>query len=328
MYEITTRRTSQEWLETSSDELREVIRDIAEIGYYAFCRIFRDDELREEMKNILGQSSHLVLGVVADPTFAAPWELMCSEKPNESSTATCLWGMRHIIKRMIPHNGSRLRLSADIEYSGNPQICLVADASLQYVKDREIPFLENAAKSGKIDLFRLRTLIASQRREELDYFVNHLRTQFHLVHFACHAVVDVEMPGRSYINVPEDFHFALSDMEVRRPVFSEDGPLVFLNACETGNLNPLYTSSFVNAILNAGARGVIATECPIPDEFAADFAVALLTSLFEGKELGQSLLQARREFWEKYHNPTGLLYSLYADPSIRLKRLNWRAGHA
>ena len=91
-----------------------------------------------------------------------------------------------------------------------------------------------------------------------------------------------------------------------------------MNACETGNLNPLYTSYFAKAFLKCGARGVVATECAVPDAFAADFAEQLYTHLLAGEPLGESLLAARRYFLENYHNPSGLLYSMYAPPTIRL----------
>jgi CHAT domain-containing protein len=107
------------------------------------------------------------------------------------------------------------------------------------------------------------------------------------------------------------------DMEVYGIVVNGH-PLVVLNACETGNLNPLYTANFAAAFLKYGALGVVATECAVPDAFAADFAQQLYTHLLAGEPLGESLLATRRYFLEEYHNPTGLLYSMYAPPSIRL----------
>ena len=94
-----------------------------------------------------------------------------------------------------------------------------------------------------------------------------------------------------------------------------------MNACETGNLNPLYTSRFVAAFMRAGALGVVATECALPDIFAARFAKKLYLYLLKGKPLGASLLATRQYFLKKYHNPSGLLYSMYAAPSIKIVRI-------
>jgi CHAT domain-containing protein len=108
-------------------------------------------------------------------------------------------------------------------------------------------------------------------------------------------------------------------MEVHR-VAIDGHPLVILNACRTGNNNPLYTSFFAGAFLKFGARGVVATECEVPDDFAAEFAEQLYQHLLAGRSLGESLLSARQFFLTERNNPSGLLYSLYASPSLRLAR--------
>jgi len=56
--------------------------------------------------------------------------------------------------------------------------------------------------------------------------------------------------------------------------------------------------------------------------FAADFAEQLYAHLLAGEPLGESLLATRRYFLEKYNNPSGLLYSMYALPSIRLQHMS------
>ena len=96
----------------------------------------------------------------------------------------------------------------------------------------------------------------------------------------------------------------------------DSAPLVVMNACETGNLNPLYTAHFADAFLRYGARGVVATDCVVPDAFAAEFAEALYERLLSGKTLGESLLTVRQQFM-KQGNPAGLIYSMYASPAIR-----------
>src|SRR3546814_1694866 len=49
-------------------------------------------------------------------------------------------------------------------------------------------------------------------------------------------------------------------------------PLVFINACESAELTPLFYSGFVPYFMNKGARGVIGTECRMPAQFAAQWA--------------------------------------------------------
>ena len=124
-------------------------------------------------------------------------------------------------------------------------------------------------------------------------------------------------PAKQYMLLSDEFPISLQDLEVYE-ITIHGHPLIIMNACETGNLNPLYTSHFVGSFLKYGARGVVATECAVPDSFAADFAHKLYGHLLAGELLGESLLATRRYFLHEYHNPSGLLYSMYAPPSIRL----------
>jgi CHAT domain-containing protein len=117
--------------------------------------------------------------------------------------------------------------------------------------------------------------------------------------------------------ISDEFSVTLMDIDVY-DIRVAGHPLVILNACETGSANPLYTSYFAGAFLKLGARGVVATECPVPDTFAAAFAKQLYAHLLSGRPLGASLLAARRHFLDQDHNPAGLLYAMYAPPSIRL----------
>ena len=76
---------------------------------------------------------------------------------------------------------------------------------------------------------------------------------------------------------------------------------------------------FVKSFLEYGARGVIATECAVPDTFAADFSRKFYEHFLEKKQpLGESLLATRQHFLRKEKNPSGLLYSMYAPPDIQL----------
>ena len=97
-------------------------------------------------------------------------------------------------------------------------------------------------------------------------------------------------------------------------------PLVVLNGCGTGNINPLYVSNLVGMFIECGARGVIATECDIPDQMAAKFSEQLYTYLIEGKELGTSLTLTRNDLVKTYNSPFPLVYALYSSPNYRFSK--------
>jgi CHAT domain-containing protein len=145
-----------------------------------------------------------------------------------------------------------------------------------------------------------------------------------LAHLACEAIYERDFPDGSRLLVSDEFPVSLQDMAIH-DIFIHSHPLVILNACRTGNINPRHTAHFAGAFLRYGARGVVATECMVPDDFAADFAEQLYRHLLRGESLGESMLAARR-FFLGQGNPSGLLYSMYAAPSIRLVRQPPPAG--
>jgi hypothetical protein len=97
-------------------------------------------------------------------------------------------------------------------------------------------------------------------------------------------------------------------------------PLVFMNGCSTGEEPLLQTRSLVSLFLEKGARGVIATECTVPDVFAAEFAAEFYKRFFYfGRDgVGEALLRTRQHFLEDHNNPLGLAYTLYADGETRI----------
>lgn len=298
-------------------ELEGRIRTLAEVGHYAFKRVFGSPDAQAIVREVLSLGSAISLQIASE-SFFLPWELIYPNSLNEPPSYECFWGMKHIISRIIDrqhHPGAFV--APVIHVRDRPNVGLLTDCSLQGVVEKEIPFFESLDRNGKIALFKLRAMDSQKRQEELEEFRCFLRRNLDLAHFACHASYEDAAPDLSHILLSDEFPITLMDMEVYG-ITIDNHPLIVLNACETGNLNPLYTSHFSAAFLRYGARGVVATGCPVPDAFAADFVEQLYTHLLGGKLLGESLLAARRHFLEKHGNPSGLLYSLDAPPSIRL----------
>lgn len=97
-------------------------------------------------------------------------------------------------------------------------------------------------------------------------------------------------------------------------------PLVFLNGCATGDYGPESYVSLIDDFLNAGASGVVGTECPVSEKFAEYYASEVFQHLFAGEQMGQAMLAARRDLLQRYNNPLGLVYALYAAHEIALAR--------
>ena len=303
---------------STSRELEERLYQLAKVGHYAFKRVFSNSDALAVMQNFLSINQMLSIEIASED-FSLPWELMhpaSLEKPQDYAS---FWGLTHIVSRVIvQRDRPGAFVSPTIQVASLPKLGLLSCEKLPGVRKTEIPFFEQLAADGKIALLRLRALEAADWQEEFKEFKNFWLNEFDLAHFACHALFNNESPPQSYIEISNDFRITLMDMDVYGLVI--DGyPLIVMNACETGNLNPLYTSYYAAAFLKYGARGVVASECTVPDAFAASFAEQLYTRLLAGECLGNSLLACRRYFLQQHNDPSGLLYSMYAPPTIRFK---------
>lgn len=157
---------------------------------------------------------------------------------------------------------------------------------------------------------------------------------YDLIHFACHCYLDsagtedvslknrrlqLGVAGRQ-ISIP---HGYITNF-LRRTENKEDwypdspGPFVFLNACASSKQDKQEQFPELPAewIEWQGAKAVIATICDVPDVFAFAFALKLYQNLFSPKQenirLDEALLKTRRYFMDKFNNPMGLAYELYA----------------
>lgn len=109
-----------------------------------------------------------------------------------------------------------------------------------------------------------------------------------------------------------DFH--------ERPYLSA-GPLVILNACETGpSTISVPHLSLEEAMFTLGARGVLLTEVPVWVSLGHEVSVRLIDKLSRGETASDAITAIRRELLAEKGNPLGLLYAYYGDPDA-----TWRA---
>jgi hypothetical protein len=296
---------------------------LAELGHDAFIRVFGADAAMPMIQELLAFGRPLSIEVVSEDFFL-PWELIYPASLDERLHYKHFWGMNHTISRAITdevHPGTFV--TPVISAHPKPRLGLLTCTRLSAVTRQEIPFFEKLESDGKISLFRLRALNDSQRREdvrgELQEFKSFLANDLHITHFACHAFYPKASPRESWLELSNNFCITIREMD-GLGIQVHDHPLIIMNACDTGNTNPSYSANFVGAFLRYGARGVLATECSVPDSFAADFAEYLYDRLLDRndrKDLGASVLAARRYFLTK-GNPSGLAYSMYAPPTISI----------
>ncbi len=150
------------------------------------------------------------------------------------------------------------------------------------------------------------------------------QTPDQVLYFYCHAeshmLGERGGPGSSALHMTGD-KVTLKDLQRAAPSSDKlpGNPLVFINACESAELSPLFYDGFVPYFMAKGARGVIGTACETPADFALDWATRFFKAFLQGKPLGEVFLDLRRTYFYEHNNILGLLYALYVDGDTRVE---------
>lgn len=111
----------------------------------------------------------------------------------------------------------------------------------------------------------------------------------------------------------------------------EVAPLVFLNACETGQGGRTLTGAggWASAFVQAGAGAFVGSLWEVPDRSAKRFAIAFYRAFLSGQAIGAAMRQARQAV-RSDDDPTWLAYVLFAhrDAVCREVAVETREGYA
>ncbi len=262
--------------------------------------------------------------IVAD-RFPMPWGMLYVG--DVKASAKIEWenflGFRHIIEQLplqsnLPVDDYVIASSPTLSIGVTVNTSIDAEMKMDVVNKQVQYWTDRSAAGGTAIAVKQRTT-----RAELFEALSE-PTAEQLMYFYCHAttkgVTDaggikgatIELTGREKITI-EDL-----DNEAPRPVKLPGSPLVFLNACESGELTPAFYDGFIPYFLAKGARGVVGTECKTPAVFATEWATRFFPRLLAGEAIGELFLALRREFMEQDRNPLGLIYAVYCDADTRI----------
>lgn len=306
----------------NSEDFLRALDELALRGYVAFKRIFPRAEDREYVLCALSQTEDANLEISTD-CFFLPWGLLCSSYDPHTAHLNNFWGFQYNISCVL--TDARQKQSPLISTTDLPRISLFANPELDAVKEHEVRYFRRLRQEGRIRLWDwLRDVQIEQdavaEQEQPSAFFEYLRNhESEVTHFACHAVTDAEQTINYYIELSSRLRVRILELE-SQDYLLRGSPVVVLNACGTGIRDPFKTSGFVRGFMLQGGRGVLATECDVPDKFASVFVQRLYDELLQGKTFGRALLETRRHFLKTYRNPLGLLYSAYM--SLETKFLN------
>jgi hypothetical protein len=322
-------RVYQTGIEIPAEVNQQALQQLAKAGFRLYQRIFYSPAAHAEL-NLLGDKLHQMAQEetlkiqVFSQQFVLPWGILylAEEYDPGNVDPEMFLGLRHIIEHIPLQPGMHV---VDREIDSHPGLTVSlnvnADIDLQmggaFIADQR-DYWERIERSGGARVI-LRKTEDAVRKALADP-----TTADQLLYFYCHAIskslAEGGGPDASTLVLSGGERLTLGDLHVFAPTGRPlpGMPLVFINACESAELSPLFYDGFVPYFMAKGARGVIGTECKIPALFAAEWAKRFFDRFLVGGSLGQIALDLRREFFYEHNNLLGLLYALYVDGDTQI----------
>jgi hypothetical protein len=142
-----------------------------------------------------------------------------------------------------------------------------------------------------------------------------------ILYFGCHGTAG----GTA---TTPDAHIALTDGQaIRASDFRywlgarqfATTPIVYINACQGGQMSSMFYTSFSRELLARGANCLVGPQIDIPPTFAQWFADEFLCRLFQFEtKIGDVVKDLTRLLIDRYANPLGLVMSVYRGMDTRL----------
>jgi hypothetical protein len=309
------------------------LRSLAEIGHKLYAQLFfrpgGGPEARRFGQNLRRNLLHQRCNVqVTCRNFPIPWGLLyLAEKwePEKPIDPELFLGLRHVLEQ-IPLVDTDDWPPGTIP-TDQPDLSVSLNVNRGIDKQMKRPFVKD-----QIDYWNS---LAEGRGQRVRYVVRDsaamLRTALedtgfddHVLYLFCHAASynldDPKGPDASSLVFEDGKSLTLGELYQQAGTAGtlRSAPLVFINACESAELSPLFYDGFVPYFMLKGARGAIGTECATPALFAAEWAKRFFELFLTGLPIGECVYRLRREFYEEHQNILGLLYTVYCDGDTQI----------
>jgi len=304
------------------------LRTMARTGFRLFQQVFygpaadAQSKLLGDRLRTMAQKERLKIQIFSQK-FLLPWGIlyMADSFDEDHVDPELFLGFKHIIEH-IPLQPPMDVLTSTID--SRPLLNVSVNVNADIDEQMGIPVIGDQLEYWKGFSDGATKVIVRKTREEVKKALADVSSPDQLLYFYCHAVsaslADPGGPDASAIVLTGNGRLTLEDLNISAPTSKvlSGAPLVFVNACESAELSPLFYDGFVPYFMAKGARGVIGTECETPALFAAEWARRFFDSFLAGKPLGETFLDLRREFYQRHHNLLGLLYALYCDGDTQI----------
>jgi CHAT domain len=317
----------QTGLTIPEDVNREALKKVAQAGFRLFQRMFFGPAADEQSKRVgktireMARGKKLKFQIVSKD-FLLPWGIlyMADAFDPDHIDPDLFLGLKHVVEHLPLQQGLHVTTT---EIDGRPrfQVSLNLNSEIDTVMGigviaRQRTYWEKVGEGGKTEV------TVRDKDDEVKTALANPSLPDQLLYFYCHASsksLSQGGPDASAL-VFSDGKLTLGDLAVFAPTETllKGSPLIFINACESAELSPLFYDGFVPYFMAKGARGVIGTECLTPALFAAEWAERFFDEFLKGKPVGEIFLNLRQTFYKEHNNLLGLLYALYCDGDTQL----------
>jgi hypothetical protein len=299
-------------------DLDPIMRELAREGYKLYDLIFsQGDRILREIGRLLSaalRKEEQVVSIQSDDLFAPWWMLYLpvdgDDDPEDESFKwqySGFLGHRHLLEhnfRRDPDFKSELPVGSTIKVG----MYVDRNLDLAYPLSPPVSLVKNVFDENDRCSVELRFSGTELRRDIVSKAPNSV------LYFCCHAVVTGDGDHA-------DAYFELTD---RDRVTSSDlarwlakealpaQPVVFMNACEGGQMSSLFYPSFSRILTDNGANCLVGPQMDIPVAFARWYAKEFFERLLTGgRTVGFVFHDLAVDMVERYGNPLGLAFSLF-----------------
>jgi hypothetical protein len=271
-----------------------------------------------------------------------PWGLLYDEEVPEdlgdgyiSEILEHFWATQYELEVLPPYPRSCVLWKPVLNNSESTRLIVTLNRDIKDVAGRQQAFFEgvatqlNAAVGGAPS-----PLTLNYQKKDVIASITTRQEPQHLLYFFCHhKKAGGSLTTRGYRNFEdtkmivqgEDAQadastISLSEMRDNEQIKGfRFPPIVFLNACESAQVDIGDPTSFMLYFINMlKAYAFIGTEAEIPGAFAHPFGARFVKEFLKGHPIGEILHKAREDFAQQYNNPFGLYYTLYGNGNVRL----------
>jgi hypothetical protein len=302
-----------------SQRLHEVMPRLARAGLKLFEILFHSgDQLLVDIGDALRSALRVpgqVITVVSDTVFV-PWWLLYTPVDDDLDLDADdvphvppegFWGYAHTVE----HDFIRSPTVEPCIRTGNGG--LTAGVNVDRNLDEEFP--EAQCVGPMIEVFE-RTVVRTIVRDTKLHLGRDIKSRHYadsIMYFGCHGIGVSETIAPSGLRLTDGEAIATTDFKqwLKQSPLSTN-PLVFINACQGGQMSSLFYRSIGSELVARGANSLIGPQIDVPPLFAREYGRAFVQNLVRpGARVGDIFHDLARWFFDTGGNPLGLVMSLY-----------------